>query len=45
MRRCVVELVLRELADQAEQSVLRWFGHLEKMEEEWLLKRIQYNLM
>ena len=31
--------VTRELADRAEQCVLRWFGHMERMEEERLVKR------
>ena len=29
-----------ELADRAEQCVLRWFGHMERMEENQLVKRI-----
>ena len=32
--------VTRELADRKEQCVLRWFGHMERMEEDWLVKRI-----
>ena len=30
----------RELAVRAEQGVLRWFGHVERMEEERVVKRI-----
>ncbi len=30
--------VVRELAERAVQGVLRWFGHMEKMEEEGLVK-------
>ena len=30
----------RMLEDRAEQSVLRWFGHMERMEELLLVKRI-----
>ncbi len=26
-------VVVRELADRAQQGVLRWFGHVERMEE------------
>ena len=32
--------ILREFAGQAEQNVLRWFGHMGRMEEDWLVKRI-----
>ena len=32
--------MLRELAGRAEKCVLRWFGHIERMEEEQLVKRI-----
>ncbi len=32
--------VVKELAEQAEQGVLQWFGHLERMEEECLVKKI-----
>ncbi len=32
--------VVRELAERAEQGVLRWYGHVEKMEEERLVKKI-----
>ena len=32
--------VMRESADEAEQSVLMWFGHMLRMEEDWLVKRI-----
>ena len=40
MRRCEGDLVLRELGGRAEQCVLRWFGHMERMEEDRLVKRI-----
>ncbi len=29
-------VVVRELADRAEQRVLRWFGHVERMDERHL---------
>ena len=32
--------VVRELADRAEQGVLRWFGHMERMDGERLVKKI-----
>ena len=32
--------VTRELAGRSEQSVLRWFGHVWRMEEDRLVKRI-----
>ncbi len=35
MRRRTV--VAKELAERAEQRVLRWFGHVERMEEERLV--------
>ncbi len=31
-------VVVKELAERAEQGVLRWFGHVERMEEERLVK-------
>ncbi len=31
--------VVKELAERAEQGVLRWFGHVERMEEECLVKK------
>ncbi len=31
---------VKELADRAEQGVLRWFGHVERMEEQRLVKKI-----
>ena len=37
--RCKGELVLRENW-LVEQSVLRWFGHMQRMEENQLVKRI-----
>ena len=34
MKRCVRELeVERELASRADQRVLRWFGHVERLDE------------
>ncbi len=32
--------VVKELAEQAEQGVLRWFGQVERMEEECLVKKV-----
>ncbi len=32
--------VVKELAEQAEQGVFQWFGHVERMEEEHLVKKI-----
>ncbi len=32
--------VVRELAERAEQGVLRWFGHMERMEEGRLVTKI-----
>ncbi len=32
--------VVRKLAEQAEQGVLRWFRHVERMKEECLVKKI-----
>ena len=32
--------VVKGLAERAEQGVLRWFGHVERMEEERLVKKI-----
>ncbi len=32
--------VVKELTEQAEQGVLRWFGYMERMEEERLVKNI-----
>ena len=32
--------VAKELAGRAEQSTLRWHGHMERIEEDWLTKRI-----
>ncbi len=32
--------VVKELAERAEQRVLWWFGHVERMEEERLVKKI-----
>ncbi len=34
--------VIKELAERAEQGLLQWFGHVERMEEERLVKKI-YN--
>ncbi len=41
MRECEGEQgFVRELAERAEQGVLRWFGYVERMEEERLVKKI-----
>ena len=32
--------VVKGLAERADQGVLRWFGHVERMEEERLVKKI-----
>ncbi len=32
--------VVKELAERAEQRVLRWFEHVERMEEERLVKKV-----
>ncbi len=41
MRKCKGQQgLLKELAERAEQRVLRWFGHVEKMKEERLVKKI-----
>ncbi len=32
--------VVKKLAERAEQGVLRWCGHVERMEEERLVKKI-----
>ena len=32
--------VRRELAARVDTNVLRWFGHLERMDNEWLLKKV-----
>ena len=31
--------VRRELADRLDMNVLRWFGHVERIDNEWLLKK------
>ncbi len=31
--------VVKELAERAEQGVLQWFGHVERLEEERLVKK------
>ncbi len=31
--------VVKELAERTEKGVLRWFGHVERMEEERLVKK------
>ncbi len=33
-------IIVKELAERAEQGVLWWFGHVERMEEERLVKKI-----
>ena len=41
MKRCLVELGMeRELASKADQSVLRWFGHVERMDEYRIARRV-----
>ena len=30
----------RELASRANQRVLRWFGHVERMDEYWMANRV-----
>ena len=41
MKRCVGELELvRELASIADQRVLRWFGHVERMDEYRMARRV-----
>ncbi len=32
--------VVKELAERAEQGVVRWFGHVERMKEERLVKKV-----
>ncbi len=33
-------VVVKELAERAEQGVLRWFWYVERMEEERLVKKV-----
>ena len=33
MKRCIGELEWKELPSRADQRVLRWFGHVERMDE------------
>ena len=41
MKRCVGELIIeRELASRADQRVLRWFGHVERMDECHMARRV-----
>ncbi len=49
MKRCKENQVVRELADWAEQRVLRWFGHVERengrrafAEEDNKIERLRY---
>ena len=37
MKRCVEE---RELASRADQRVLRWFGHVERMDDRRMARRV-----
>ena len=37
MKRCVIE---RELASRADQRVLRWFGHVERMDDCRVARRV-----
>ena len=39
MKRCVGELE-SELASRADQRVLRWFGHVERMDEYRMARRV-----
>ncbi len=32
--------IVKELAERAEQGVLRWFGHVERMEEKHFVKKV-----
>ncbi len=32
--------VVKEFAERAEQGVVLWFGHVERMEEEHLVKKV-----
>ncbi len=32
--------VVKELTERAQQGVLRWFGHVERIEEERLVKKV-----
>ncbi len=38
--KCKGEQVVKELVERAEQGVLLWFGHVERMEKESLIKKI-----
>ena len=41
MKRCVGELgIERELASRADQRVSRWFGHVERMDEYRMARRV-----
>ena len=41
MKRCVEELEFgRELVSRVDQRVLRWFGHMERMDESRLARRV-----
>ena len=40
MKRCVSELVQKVGASTADQTVLRWFGHVERMDEHHMARRV-----
>ena len=41
MKRCVGELEIeRELASRADQRVLRWFGHVERMDDYRMARKV-----
>ena len=42
MKRCVGELhgIERELASRADQRVLRWFGHVERMDKYHMARKV-----
>ena len=40
MKRCVGELIKRELASRADQRVLRLLGHVERMDEYRMARRV-----
>ena len=40
MKRCVGAGIERELASRADQRVLRWFGHVERMDEFRMARKV-----
>ena len=40
MKRCVGSRIERELASRADLRVLRWFGHVERMDEYRMARRL-----